>query len=235
VSFAERMRLVSVPRGTTLNWLRFLLHYGHTLSGKLTVKDGENAVLKAIAERTGLGLELSQIAERRAPNARWFVHYTKGVMDTDSLSDLVFGELYIPLSITAGGQIRTAKTWRYAAAMREVVAEYACRFDKPFWAPDASVGEGKREFKLADGTVLSESLNGTEQHGYGYEGSGLDGVTGYSGSFRVSEPSDDQVTLTWSVELSSEDPAAIVRALGIIGLAASAMTSAMSAYFAPRD
>src|SRR3712207_9426039 len=62
-----------------------------------SVGAGDNPILAAVAERTGLHLSLKECEDRDAPNARWLVKYTKGVMDTDAIPDLVFGELYVPL------------------------------------------------------------------------------------------------------------------------------------------
>ena len=235
VSLAERMRLVSVPRHTTPVWLMILLHYGHTISGALTAGEADNPVFAAFADRLGLRLSLTESADRKAPNSRWLVAYTKGVMDTDALSDLVFGELYVPVAAEpTDSPISIAQPWSFPATMADAVRAYACTFAAPFWAPYEVSGD-ERRLTLADGTVLVETLASQGEDSYSYTTTGIDGVTDLRASFSLGAPDPgERVPLEWRSSFQAADAASVVSALTVIGRAASQMTAAMSTEFAPR-
>ncbi len=235
-SYAARLALVSVPRGTTVGWLRILLHYGHTVSGAAEVGPGDNPVLSALAGRTNLRVGVSEPASRDQPNARWLVNYTKGLMDTDALSDFVFGELHIPLTVQpSDGPIAFAFEWSFPNAMKGAVAEYGCRFATPFWAPYTVTGK-TRTSPLPNGGQLIETLKRESKRSYRYTASGIEGVSDFQGAFAVSdgERGADGIKLTWSVSFEAQDPAAVVTALSLIGASAEQMITAMHGHFGPR-
>ena len=229
VSLGERMRLVSVPRGTTVGWLTALLHYGHTVSGVLAAPAAENPIFSAFAERLQLGLALAEGADRTAPNARWLVGYTKGVMDTDALSDFVYGELYVPVTVQPTGEpIALSRTWSFPESMSAAVSGYACRFAAPFWAQYQVSGD-ERTTKLPDGTVLTDTLQTQEADSYTYTTTGWDGVTDAAGTFTLTAPAD----LTWSFSFKATDPQVVVAVLAAVATAAQQMEVAMAAEFSP--
>lgn len=234
VSVAERMLLVSVPRRTTVAWLRILLHYGHTLSGNVDVGASPNPILTAIAEGTGLQLGLTQMDDRNKPNARWLVSYTKGVMDTDALSDFVFGELYIPLNVSASDKpICFHKRWSLPANLKSALAEYACQFAKPFWAQFVVQGDS-RSLTLPDGTTITETLQKpVTPDSYTYTMTGIKNLASYSGAFAV-QVVDDLAQLEWKVIFDSRSPDAIVKILGLNADAAEEMSKRMQEHFRPR-
>jgi hypothetical protein len=230
VSLAERMRLVSVPRGTTVAWLNFLLHYGHTVSGPLVVGAGDNPILAAVAERTGLHLSLKECEDRDAPNARWLVKYTKGVMDTDAISDLVFGELYVPLTVEDTDQpIALASHWTFPESIRSAVAAYACRFDHPFWAP-FDVHSNERILELPDGTVITETLREQKEDAYTYTMTGIEGVTDYVGAFTISgaNGSTSKVKLEWQISFKGDADSTVLKMIHVVGQAAKQMRTALT-------
>ncbi|HWC47263.1 MAG TPA: ferritin-like domain-containing protein [Solirubrobacterales bacterium] len=234
VSLSERMRLVSVPRGTTVAWLNILLHYGHTVSGEMTVGGGENPILASLRSRTGLGLALAEGGDRKQPNSRWLLGYTQGVMDTDGLSDLVYGELYVPLTVVPGAEpVTFARQWTFPEEVRDAVAAYACRFDAPFWA-DFQVKANERTTKLPDGTEITETLERQEADGYAYAMTGPTGISDYQGRFSLGGPSEaGRVTLEWKDTFVAEDGKVLVGMLSLLAGAAETMTERLRSHFGP--
>lgn len=236
VSFAERMRLVSVPRSTTVAWLRYLLHYGHTVSGVMTLGPAESPILVAIRRSTGLTLEPTRVDDRNAPNARWFVNYTKGIMDTDALSALVYGELYLPVRIVgARDRVPFARGWVFPGGIRQAMADYACKFDHVFWDPAAKVDGKTRTYSLPDGRVLTETLVEQSGSSYRYIQTGFTGVSDCQGCFRISPADHDDLKLEWEMSFSGKEPGAIVDVLGALAGLAKRMTAAMQARWCPRE
>lgn len=228
VSYAERLRLVALPEGTTIGWLTILLHYGHTVSGEQPASAVDDPVLAALGSRLGFTLTAGG-ARRGEPNGRWLITYGKGVMDTDALSDAVFGELYVPLDVTvaAGERMRLDREWRFPAGMTDVLAAFACRFDAPFWAR-FTVDGGTR----SSGTTVVDTLGEQEARRYTYTSTGLAGVEGFEGAFAVDAIPDGAV-LTWSASWSAETGSAAVAALSFTAAAAGDMTAALQAHVTP--
>lgn len=237
VSFTERLALVSVPRSTTVGWLNILLHYGHTVSGSLADTGSGNPLLSALAASTGLTLTPTTGGRRDEPNSRWLVAYTKGIMDTDALSDFVFGELYVPVTVQPPADpVRLSYGWQFPAAMAGAVAGYACLFDRPFWARFQVDGD-TRTAPLPDGGTVTEVLTPpATPTGYRYTASGFSGVTAYQGSFQLTGAGagETAITLSWSVEFTADSGASVVQAASVIASAAAAMTAAMETHFGPR-
>lgn len=235
VSFAERLLLVSVPRSTTVAWLGVLLHYGHTVSGPVVAGPEADALLSALGTRTGLGLQLRQGDGRKAPNGRWLVRYTKAMMDTDALADVVFGELYVPLVAVAGDEpVRLGYSWRFPATVAEAVAAYACHFDRPFWA-DFQVDGDVRRLDLPGGGEVVESLEAAGPDHYEYRAIGIPGTTEHRGSFTLRPPEggSPEVVLSWEVAWGWDDADALVAALVLVASAAADMEAALRAHFGP--
>ncbi|ASS74095.1 hypothetical protein CIG75_03230 [Tumebacillus algifaecis] len=237
VSLAERMRLINVPRMETMIWLNFLLHYGHTVSGHLAQGDGENPILTALAQKTNLQLSLAESDQRDAANSRWLVKYTKGVMDTDAIRDLVFGEMYIPIHVQASTEpIELTRSWSFPLAMQKLVTDFACHFDSPFWAAYKVSKDGKsRTLKLPNKTEITETLLKKNGDSHSYAMTGLEGVSAYTASFTVSKPKrgDEQFTLNWKISFHASTPQAILATVTHFGNACQQMTDSMTGYFAP--
>lgn len=230
VSFAERMRLVAVPKRTTAFWLTILLNYGHTISGTLASAP-DSAVLEALDQRLGAKLVISN-AQRGQPNGRWMVTYVKGFMDTDALSDVVYGELYVPLTVQPkDGPVRFERSWRFVAGMADVVASHACRFAHPFWA-DFKVDGDTRTITLADGTTIVETLIRQTDAEYAYGARGVPGIDDYVGNFAVTATAD-ATELSWTVTFTAADSASLIRMLTICAGAATTMSSKLGAHFTP--
>jgi hypothetical protein len=237
VSFAERMFLVSQPKGTTIGWSLATLHYGHTVSGTLDVPTSENPLLAALGHRMGLSLGLADVKDRNAANSRWLAHYTLGAMDTDALSHFIYGELYVPLSVTPEGKdIRNSQEWRFPARMREVLADYAVRFDKPFWA-DYKVDGKTRTLVIPDQYMIVETLTDLVQGtSYNYVMQGPPGVSDFTGSFSIEPVQGDagQIRLVWSYAFRAADTNAAISTLGLTAGAVQAMSARLHEAFAPR-
>lgn len=232
VSFMERLRLVAVPRGTTIGWLTALLHYGHTVSGTLA-SVGNDQVLHTLSERIGAALSVST-ATRGDPNGRWMVTYCKGMMDTDALSDLVFGELYVPLTVqpTAGKLARFERSWRFVGGMEALLAGYACQFHSPFWATFDVHGDTRTVTVPGGGPTIVETLRKQDEAAYSYSAAGVHGITGYTGSFAVTTERGAAV-LTWSVTFIPEAADSLVQMLTINAGAAETMGANLAAKFGP--
>jgi len=222
-SFAERLSLINMPRGTTVGWLTVLLNYGHSVSGSLVLNETNNTIFEFIEKKLGIRLS-GQPAEtdRSKPNSRWVVKYTEGIMDTDALTDLVYGELYIPVQVKPGNKPFTiSKTWTFTAGMKEVVAQYTCDFTKPFWANFSVDKSGKVRKVVAsnDGKdfTIVETLAKSAPDGYTYEGKGFAGITNYTGVFSVGAAKDGSVEFTINVSFNYDSEEAFIGVAKIIG------------------
>jgi hypothetical protein len=229
ISFADRLRLVASPRGTTVDWLKYICHYGHTISG-----DQLGPGQPALPGKTATGLQLTLARpDRKTPNGRWLVTYAQGVMDTDALSAMIFGELYVPLEVTtAGEQVTFTRSWRFPAGVEPAVSSYALQFAAPFWA-QFKVESKNRSITLADGTVITETLTSSTDSSYTYSATGVPGISSYAGTF-AAEPDPEGIALSWTTTFIPADAAASVRMFSIDAGAADAMTQALDSYFAPR-
>ena len=111
-------------------WWQTLLHYGHSISGEMQSQAGWRACLLAGLE-SQLGVELDlQAQPQRQPDSlrgvRWLVDYTMGMMDTDALRHLVYGELHIPLTIVrVTGPCRLERGWELPSANPQALARQA--------------------------------------------------------------------------------------------------------------
>jgi hypothetical protein len=237
VSFAERMYLVSQPKGTIVGWAGAALHYGHTVSGALNVSAGDNPLLAALGQRAGLSFGLAQEKDRKAANARWFAQYTLGPMDTDALSNFICGELYVPLTVSPDGKrIQMTQEWRFPAALRDVLADYALRFDKPFWAPFEVKGD-TRTLVVSDTLTIVEKLSGeVKNKSYSYTMTGVPDVSDYTGTFSL-EPVDGDaghIRLVWTYAFRAANATAVISTLGLAAGGAQAMAAKLREAFAPR-
>jgi hypothetical protein len=236
VSVAERLLLTAQPRGTTVNWLRFLLHYGHTVSGAMDAS-AENPVLDALSTVLGLKLQVTAVgSNRNGANSRWLIDYTKGMMDVDAISDFVYGELYVPL--TATGKTATFKrAWSFPAAMKDVVRAFGVDFTRPFWLP-YKVDEARRtvEFRGLDPdnpddvSTLTETLIAQSPNGYRYNQTGFPHLSSYEAAFALGD-ADNSALLTWSCEFGSADPHTLVRCYALLAGTAGQIEGALGAHF----
>lgn len=238
VSMAERLVRVAQPRGTTINWLPPLLRYGHTLSGEAHPGDPDK-LLEAIGRATKLSLSMLQPdPDRSSPNSRWLVDYTEGVMDTDTLSYFVFGELYVPIAAAAGPN-SFSRSWRFPAAVAAAVQGYACQFQKPFWASFKVKGD-TRTIQVAGldpadpnkSVTFTETLTEASASGYRYAMTGYPGILNYRGSFEASV-AGDWATLTWSCSFDADDAVTAMRCLSLLAGSADTMGVALSQHFSP--
>jgi uncharacterized membrane protein len=235
-SLAERMLLVSAPsrRGTTVGWLPVLLHYGHTVSGDITIGEQSNPVWKAFESRTNLKLDLAPTKDRNQPNSRWLVGYTKGIMDVDSARDYIYGELYIPLAIRdCSGPVSIYKKWSFPSGTSAALSDFACNFAKPFWAP--YVVDGNARTTQFGSYQITETLRqSATANSYYYSIVGLDGIESCDASFSA-DTTASGTDLNWNVRFGSTSPAAVVQLLTYAASSARMMASALAAHFSPVD
>ena len=158
-----------------------------------------------------------------------------GVMDTDALSNFVYGELYIPVTLKITDQpIQVVRRWTFPASMKSSISEFACDFEKPFWAP-YEVNQDKRILKLPNYTIV-EHLQGLKRNNsYSYTMMGIKDITEYKGSFALidSNPSNEQLTLEWSVSFKSNSSQSAIDILTIVCRDSKMMTTQMVNHFGP--
>lgn len=237
VSLAERLLLVAQPRGTTVAWLRFLLHYGHTVSGTMS-QSTENPVLDAVTAALGMKVEVAAAGmDRTAANSRWLIDYTKGMMDVDAVSDFVYGDLYVPLS-AAGGAATFKRVWSFPVAMKDAVLAFACDFEQPFWAPYKVDGPsrtvdvpGLDPDHPQDVSALKETLIEKSPDGYRYDQTGFRQLASFAAAFESSS-SGSNALLTWSCAFSSSDPQALVRCYALLAETAGRIEATLRSQFA---
>lgn len=235
VSLAERCIRVARPRGTTVGWLTALLHYGHTVSGAVVTAPGPE-LLELLSKATGVPLAARAPGSRGDPDERWTVSYTKGLMDTDTLSDFTFGELYVPLAFSPGPG-RFGRSWGFAAEISEAVAKFACAFDQPSWAKyDVSNDmrtvnvEGLDPAEPNDPVKLTETLVSSDPASYAYSLVGLPGLSECKGRFSIADEGD-RTGLRWQLEYNIDEVASAARCLSWMAKSADAMASALGAHF----
>ncbi|NER97852.1 MAG: hypothetical protein F6J86_29080 [Symploca sp. SIO1B1] len=258
VSLGERTRLVSIPtilpHTTTISWLKLLLHYGHTVSGKLGEVAGgnQNPIFTKIQGETDLQLSQDHsIENRNQPNNRWLAKYTKGVMDADALLDFVYFELYIPVKPNIDGSFTFTKEWTFTADIQEAVKKYGCDFSKPILESSyetIETGAKERTRKESDsvfGKGFPETLSGSPEQPGSYEYSSdpidVDGASvTIAGNFGCTE-GEDPVKLTWTatftVKGDNEDAKshAIVLAANFFAKDAQDMTIKLKSHFGPNN
>lgn len=262
VSLAQRMADVSLPRGTTVAWLKFLLHYGHTVSGDMT----NTLALPGTTPRP------KTAKDRNAPNSRWLIDYTIGLMDTDALAGFFYGTLYIPLNADFLEKTQTfSRSWSVPAAVADALTAYGAVFTAPFWAPYEFKGADERWLagtgakrhtpllmrpskpsnaylhaprhvrERIDQSFLPapqqdkviERLTSSTTSSYDYELVGFADVSAFTASFAVTE-TGDTATLTWSVTFTAGTNDALIAAAKYFGTTADTMGATLTAHFAPK-
>lgn len=233
VSLAERMSLVSFPRNTTVSWLRFLLHYGHTISG-----NGESGqkelIMSTILKEVGLSCDIVVNEDRKDTNTRWLIKYCLGIMDTDALSNFIFGELYIPLKVlTTGQQIKLNRNWTYAFNLLQVIQQYACQFDKTFWRNDYTINGNTRTLKIKEGTItLTETCEEKNDNGYKYKQEGFNGITNCSQTVQV-ESANGNTNFTWFITFTPTSTEALLNMTNFFGQQSALINEALEKAFTP--
>jgi hypothetical protein len=235
VSLAERCALVSVPKETTFKWLMAVLHYGHSVSGNMEIKAEASELLSELFAGTGIEASISSEPNRMAPNARWFASYSKGVMDTDGIRDLVFGELYIPIGVVCPDSLAITEQLRFPLSMRTVIAELTTSFDRPFWSSDYTVVGPVRTCSIG-GIAITERRLEQSDAGYRYEISGLPGFSDVEATLKVvtlDEP-EQTTALQWALRARSNSEHMPVAVLTYVARTSAAMQRAIETYVQPR-
>ncbi len=235
VSLAERSRLVSVPRGTTFGWLTAVLHYGHTVSGPKHVGEGAAALIERALEPTGLGGSVLDGVDRSSPNGRWFAKYTLGVMDTDGLRNLVYGELLIPIAVSASGDLELPQRFEFPTGLSQAAVAKVARFDDPFWTDGYHVEGDTRSINVG-GRTVTERLTDHGPYGYRYTIDGLPGSCGpVSGTLGVvGSDGDGHGALDWQVDAPADAVTSAVDVLTYVGRTAAQMEAALDRLVSPR-
>lgn len=233
ISYAERLFLVTMPRGTTVGWLAVMLHYGHSVSGELSSNEDNNVLYQFLEKQLGLKVScLPAQTDRSKANSRWVVKYTKGIMDTDAISDLVFGELYIPLQVLPDGKpFVITRNWVFSAGMKDLLGAYTLQFGKPFWAT-FNVSGDTRTITLPTGVTLTETLLTADGESYSYAATGMPGIRNYTGRFSVSTLADQGVELTLQVRFEYDTTSAFQAMASVLGGYFEAVQHSLNTHFA---
>ncbi len=214
---AERLRRINVPRPQTKFWLDVWLHYSHTISGHLPEADySKNEIIAALSEKTGLNFNLTRIKNRDRPNARWLTSYCMAAMDSDSMTNLAYGEVYIPLTLAVKadgkGLYHYEKQWTFPAGMHDSVRDFTSEFCHCFWV-DGGCAEGctseSRHYKmtLQNGKQVERvehHANDKVSEGYEYSVENWKSVRNARGSF-LTTVKDKEAVLTWRIAFSAGD------------------------------
>ncbi len=239
VSFAERLYLVNLPKGTSIGWLRAFLNYGHSVSGVQT--NGNSAILQALSKATGVELSLQpELADRSTTNSRWLTSYCFGMMDTDAFAQWAYGELYVPLSVkTDGSSKRFTRSWKFPAGSMDAIRLFACDFTKPFWA-NFTINPGtpaSRTAELPDKTKITEVESTHDENGYTYHVDTFPGAKDniYRGSMIAKEETDGTVVWTWDVEFAPADAAGYVSVMNVLSGAVQGIEAAFESKYGVKE
>lgn len=195
------------PRETTVGWLKVFLQYAHTVSGNSHFGQdfSKNAIIAKLAEKTGLPLTLSKVENRKESNSRWLNVYCQAVMDTDALANVVYGDLYIPLTLEykKGQDYKIEKKWIFAAGTRDAVYKFTSDFCKCFWMVPPSKCTCAADLHHRTLTppgvtpAIHETWEKSNGDGYDYKLEGIPGVSHYEGSMMTTENPNKEVVFTW--------------------------------------
>ncbi len=133
-----------------------------------------------------------------------------------------------------GAAIESTVLWRVAPALGADLADYAGRFDAPFWADFAVDGPTRAVTVEPDGPTLTETLVHQSDAGYSYQATGAPGITDYLGSFALVADSH-AAELAWTTAFHAADPAALGRMLAINAAAAAAIGARLADRFPPAE
>jgi hypothetical protein len=237
VSLAERMLLISLPSATTSNWLTYVLHYGHTISGKIKIDNKNNPIFSSIAKKYNIQIFMNEDDnDRNSSNSRWLIKYTLGIMDSDALSNFIYGELYIPVKLKTNTHqpIKIVKQWIFPYDMKSLISEYACKFEQPFWAP-FEIEDGKRILKLPEYTLTEylEKAEGTESYSYAMKGS--EDIEEYECMFSIRDSGSkkDDIKLEWRITFITSNSKATINTFTFIGRTLKKMTFQLDNHFSP--
>lgn len=217
ISYAERLARINMPRSTTLGWLPLYFHYGHSLSGDLGPGDPE-ALLTAVHVQTGLPSRLRDPS--REVNGRWFTSYGIGLMDTDSLRNVICGELYVPLALGALATSRFSRSWRTPLAVDQVSA-VASRFDAPCWGTYTVDGD-RRTATTPSGAAITDILTSQSKNAVSWTMEGIEDLT-LAAALVTALADDGSTKLSFKVQFDAGTEAAAVAALGVFAWIANAL------------
>lgn len=234
VSFAERMRLVTFPpKNTVFAWLNATLHYGHTISGSLKI-DQDNIICKAIEKQTGLACSIVAGKDRQEINSRWLIKYTLGVMDTDALSNFIFGELYVPLELgTSDKEVTFTKEWIYNVDLYQEIENYACQFDNPFWRCYPHRSKETRTLEIDGVTLIETFINSCHPAGYEYTQTGFQGVETCRQYVKLERDSEKMTKFTWKIIFGAKNSDALMNMVNFFGQQNDLIDVALKNYFTP--
>ena len=112
------------------------------------------------------------------------------------------------MTTSSAAAFATEYRWDVPHATVDELVRYACDFCKPFWAPFTFSDHKTRTVLLPGGPVVTERLQPGETHAsYEYIATGVAGIDGYAGTFRVSE-ADGTPRLTWHVTFTAANNSA---------------------------
>ncbi len=204
-------------------WITYVGIYCHTVSSFLTNTTNyeNNRILQAFSSMTGLPFTVTNIENRTYPNSRWLANYGFGIMDTDTSSAMMYGELYIPLTVLSSANNNKRElvhnmpfTWTFTAGMKDVLLRYLSSFETCSWLnPKCTAktvdGLKTRSYTFNKGSVVNDVLikhsSEGDKIGYTYHTTGLNGVEDYQGEVSISTLADESIEFTWRVHFHLHD------------------------------
>ncbi len=234
ISIAERMYHVSTPRGTTVAWLTFLLYYGHTISGNSSTFKQDNPIFTYLQNHLSVPVETHPQKDREKPNSRWLIKYTKGVMDTDAITDLVFGELFIPvIAKKTEKKVSFTRSWEFNLFLYEPLRSYCLKFKKPFWTNEYEVDDSTRKINV-DKTTVIETILQQDANRYSYSSSGFENIREFENSLQL-EQINGKIIFTWRNDFYFDEEGAFVNILQFIVNTRDSMIEAIKSYLEPKE
>lgn len=221
ISYAQRMVRLNNPRGTTRGWATTVLNYGHTVSGAQSDAP-DTPFFKALGMPESL--HRSDEKDRMQANSRWLIKYALGIMDTDSLRNFVFGEVYIPVRFdTNAPELKLTWKWTCGRALESDIAAFALKWEKPFWGAYDHIDAKVR----TRGTEVKEGLVKSSDKSVEYTldafGHGCACVLSLAG-----------FELAWTVTVRSPGAPRATQLFGLLTATAQAADTAIRAQYGPR-
>ena len=118
-------------------------------------------------------------------------------MDTDAITDLVYGELYIPVEIKkVGEKVRLPMNFTFNRKMVSFIREFCLSFSKPFWST-YNVNGNIRTTQFGT-QLITETLISSTDLSYVYSIEGLEEGRKLIAEFSITED-DNTASLNWNV------------------------------------
>jgi hypothetical protein len=243
LSYAERIRTLTRKAKISNGWYSVALRYGHTVSGNMFAHSSDNKLTQAVTTATGIPVELVVNNQQRdSLNNRWLNTYALAAMDTDALALLNYGEVYIPLNVSAlpGGLtayslVHFSHVFTFPnAEFESSLVHYGATFSNCYWIEAGCMfPDSTTRIILYQGTTnLTEQSVSVNSSGYTYSNTGFANVSSYEGSFYVThDTAHPGLRLTWSIKFVATAADAILSTANVFADTAASIKAKLNEQF----